>query len=114
MALAGQDKHFAYNWADAQWMWERAQEVGAPLMAGSSAPLAWRAPWLEYEKGVELEAALSIGFSAIESYGFHALETLQCMVERRARGECGVVAVQCIEGAAIWAARDVGWAPSLL
>ena len=37
---AGQDKHFAYNWADAQWMWERAQEVGAPLMAGSSAPLA--------------------------------------------------------------------------
>jgi hypothetical protein len=48
----------------------------------------------------------------VESYGFHALEVLQCMVERRAGGESGVVAVQCIEGSDIWAARDQGRWPA--
>ena len=33
------DKHLAYSWADAKWMWERAAVLGAPLMAGSSVPL---------------------------------------------------------------------------
>eukprot|EP01043_Picozoa_sp_COSAG02_P018207 COSAG02_NODE_844_length_16583_cov_116.650267_3_plen_194_part_00 len=100
------DKHLAYSWADAAWMWDRAETLGAPLMAGSSIPLAWRSPWLEHPKGVQLSEAMAIGYSAVESYGFHALEGLQCMVERRAGGESGVVAVQCIEGRDVWEARD--------
>ena len=106
------DKHLAYSWTDAAWMWKRATELSAPLMAGSSVPLAWRSPWLEHPKGVQLLEALAIGYSAIESYGFHALEGLQCMVERRSGGECGVVAVQCIEGKDIWVARDQGRWPA--
>lgn len=102
------DKHLAYSWADADWMWKRAAALGAPLMAGSSVPLAWRSPWLEHPKGVRLSEALAVGYSAVESYGFHALEGLQCMVERRLGGESGVVAVQCIEGRDIWAARNQG------
>jgi hypothetical protein len=102
------DKHLAYSWADASWMWDRAATLGAPLMAGSSVPLAWRDPWLEHPKGTKLQSALAIGFSAVESYGFHATEVLQSMVERREGGESGVVAVQCLEGAAIWVARDAG------
>ena len=108
------DKHLAYSWTDAAWVWERATALGAPLMAGSSLPLAWRSPQLEHAKGTPIEAALSIGFSAVESYGFHACETLQCMVERRQGGESGVVAVQCIEGSAVWHARDAGLWPSQL
>jgi hypothetical protein len=54
------DKHLAYSWADAKWMWERAAVLGAPLMAGSSVPLACRAPWLEH-KGEQLSEALAIG-----------------------------------------------------
>ena len=46
---------------------------------------------------------------------FHALEGLQCMVERRGRGETGVKAVQLIEGDAVWKAGEEGrWSKDLL
>lgn len=96
------DKHLSYNWPDALWMVQRARELDVPFMAGSSLPTCWRRPFLEYEIGIPLQAAVSIGYGPLESYGFHALETLQCMVERRQGGECGVRAVQCLEGEAMW------------
>lgn len=102
------DKHLAYSWADAEWMWNRAEELDIPLMAGSSLPLAWRRPWLEHDNGVVIDEALAVGYGGIEAYGYHTLETLQCMIERRAGGESGVVAVQCLEGADVWRARDAG------
>jgi hypothetical protein len=100
------DKHFAYDFRDAQWMWDRAQELKIPLMAGSCLPLAWRNPWLEHERGTPIEEALAVGYGGIEAYGYHTLETLLCMVERRRGGESGVVAVQCLEGEEVWRARD--------
>ena len=102
------DKHFSCDFRDARWMWDRAQELDVPLMAGSSLPLCWRNPWLEYDKGTHVEEALSIGYGGIEAYGYHALETLQCMIERRAGGEQGVMSVQCLEGDDVWRARDAG------
>jgi hypothetical protein len=39
---------------------------------------------------------------------FHALEGLQCMVERRRGGETGVKAVQLLEGDAVWKAGEEG------
>ncbi len=109
------DKHLAYSWADAAWMWARKEELGIPLMAGSSLPLCWRRPWLEYDKGgVELEEVMSLSYGSVEAYGYHALETLQCMAERRAGGETGVVSVQCLEGDDVWRARDRGeWSQDL-
>ncbi len=109
------DKHLAYNWQDAAWMWARKQELNIPLMAGSSLPLSWRHPWLEYEKGgVELDEVLALSYGSVEAYGYHALETLQCMVERRVGGETGVVSVQCLEGDEVWRARDRGqWSQEL-
>ena len=108
------DKHFAYSFPDAQWVWDRAQELQIPLMAGSSLPLCWRNPFVEYDKETKVEEALSIGYGGIEAYGYHALETLQCMVERRKGGETGVVSVQCLEGDAVWRARDEGlWSTEL-
>jgi hypothetical protein len=108
------DKHFAYDFRDAEWMWKRAQELDIPLMAGSCLPLAWRNPWLEHDKGVAIEEALAVGYGGIEAYGYHTLETLQCMIERRAGGESGVVSVQCLEGDAVWEAGDKGlWSREL-
>ena len=54
-------------------MWARARELKIPLMAGSSLPLAWRNPWLEYEKETPVEEALAIGYGGIEAYGYHAI-----------------------------------------
>lgn len=108
------DKHFSYDFKDAQWMWDRAQELNIPLMAGSSLPLSWRSPFIEYEKGTNVEEALSIGYGGIEAYGYHALETMQCMVERRPGGEKGVVSVQCLEGDEVWKAGEDGrWSREL-
>ena len=102
------DKHFSYDTQDTLWMWNRAKELGVPLMAGSCLPLAWRNPWLEHPVGTELDEALAIGFGNIEAYGFHAAEILQCMSERRHNGETGIRSVQCLEGDEVWRARDKG------
>jgi hypothetical protein len=108
------DKHLSYNWHDAKWMVDRAASLGAPFMAGSSLPLGWRSPWLEYEQGLPVEEAIAIGFSGLDIYGFHTLETLQCMVERRVGGETGVEAVTCLEGDAVWEAAKAGlWSREL-
>ena len=108
------DKHLSYNWHDAQWMTDRMSELGAPFMAGSSLPVVWRNPWLEHELETPLDEAVAIGFSGLEIYGFHTLEVLQCMVERRAGGETGVAAVTCLEGEAVWQAAERGdWSREL-
>lgn len=109
------DKHLGFAWEDAKWMYDQARGLGFPLMAGSSLPTAWRKPDLAYPLGVDLEEALAIGYGGVEAYGFHALETLQCMIERRRGGESGVVAVTCLEGPAVWQAAKQGrWSRDLL
>lgn len=108
------DKHLAYRWEDARWMVETANALGIPLWAGSSLPIAWRRPQWEHPLGAPLDQALTIGFHMLERYGFHALEALQCQVERRAGGETGVRAVQCLSGAAVWQAAAEGrWSQEL-
>ena len=102
------DKHLSYNWDDANWMYQRAKVLNVPFMAGSSLPTCWRKPFLEHTLDTELDSAIAIGYGGVESYGFHALETLHCMIERRQGGESGVVAVQCLEGPAVWDAADSG------
>ncbi len=108
------DKHLSYNWPDAKWMVDRARALSVPLMAGSSVPLAWRNPWLEYALDTPVEEAIAVAYGGLESYGFHALELLQCMVERRKDGETGIKAVQCLEGEEVWQAGDEGlWSHEL-
>src|SRR5207237_1291996 len=77
------DKHLAATWDDAKWMYDRARKLMVPMMAGSSIPVTWRKPDLTLPKGCELTGAVQIGYGPFEGYGFHALEGLQCMVERR-------------------------------
>ncbi len=109
------DKHLAYAWRDAKHMFDTARDMSIPFLAGSSLPVAWRAPELNLPARCDLTAALALGYGGMESYGFHALETLQCMVERRRGGETGVASVQAVTGDAIGAAlKDRRWSRELL
>jgi hypothetical protein len=49
-----------------------------------------------------------VGVGGSDPMDFHALEGLQCMVERRKGGETGVKAVQMIVGDAVWKAGEDG------
>ncbi len=108
------DKHLSYRWDDAHWMYTTAQQLDIPLWAGSALPVGWRRPNFEHPLDAPIDEALSIGFHMIERYGFHALESLQCQVERRHGGETGVRSVQCLSGDAVWRAADAGrWSVEL-
>ncbi len=108
------DKHLSYSWTEGKLMYDTAQSLGVPMMAGSVLPLTWRQPPLELPLGCQIQEALAVGYGGLEAYGFHALEMLQCMVERRGAGEVGVAAVRCLTGEAVWEAADAGvWSKSL-
>ncbi len=109
------DKHLSVDWDKAKWMYDQSRALGFPLMAGSSLPVTWRRPPLELEIEAPVEHAVVAFHGPKEAYGFHALESLQCMVERRRGGETGVAAVQCIEGPGVWAWTEAHeWAGRLL
>jgi hypothetical protein len=98
------DKHLSWSWADASWMVERTRELNVPFMAGSSLPLTHRSPALEHPLDSPIEEAVAIGHGTPDIYGAHALDILQCMVERRAGGESGVQAVTYMCGEEVWKA----------
>jgi hypothetical protein len=105
------DKHLSYDHQLAAKMVATAKELGFGLMAGSSLPVTWRVPEIEPPLGTPFtEAVVTFGFDrgVPEIYLFHALETLQCMLERRVGGETGVKSVECLEGDAVWQAIDSG------
>jgi hypothetical protein len=109
------DKHLSATWGDARRVYDRARELHVPFMAGSSLPVTWRRPPLQLPRGCELVEAVQVGYGPLEGYGFHALEALQCMVERRRGGETGVRAVRCVQGEEMWRLLDRGaWSRPLL
>ena len=108
------DKHLSWNWDRARRMYDISREMGFAFMAGSSLPVTWRTPSLDLPFGASLREALCIGYGGVDSYDFHALETLQCMVERRCGGEKGVSWLQAYRGDAFWEAHARGlWSPGL-
>lgn len=109
------DKHLSYDWTSAKWMYDQSRRLGFPLMAGSSVPVTWRKPDLRPSADTPWEQCLGVGYSHFEVYGFHTLEAMQVMAERRPGGETGVKAVQALSGPAVWEAAAAGkWDRKLL
>ena len=96
------DKHLADNWHDAKYIYDTARELKIPLMAGSSLPGAWRSPPVDVRRDAKLKQVVGLSYGALDAYGFHGLEMVQSLVERRSGGETGVKRVECLVDQAVW------------
>jgi hypothetical protein len=108
------DKELSWKWDWCKQMVDTSRELGFPLQGGSSLAVTWRVPSVEMPLGSPIREAISIGYGGIASYDFHALETIQCMVERRKGGETGVEWLQTYRGDSFWKAHREGlWSQAL-
>jgi hypothetical protein len=109
------DKHLSWNWDWARKMYDQSKEMGFPLMAGSSLPVTWRTPSVDMPLGSKIREAMCVCYGGVDSYDFHGLETIQCMVERRKGGESGVRWVEAYRGDRFWQAfKDGVWPRELV
>jgi hypothetical protein len=109
------DKHLSWRWDWAKEMYETAKELGAPLMAGSSLAVTYRTPQIEMPSGSRVREAVCVCYGGVDSYDFHGLETIQCMVERRKGGETGVKRLQAYRRDKFWTAYKEGlWSKDLM
>lgn len=111
------DKHLAHDFDDALWMYEQMKARSIPFMGGSSIPHCDHVPVFDPRHLTSLRDVLVISSGGLESYGFHAMEVLQSLAERRDGGETGIRSVQLIDGAGggAWAVMDRGeWPEDLL
>jgi hypothetical protein len=125
--------YMAGSWSEAKQMVQWSREMKFPLMAGTSAPVTFRRPDLDYPLatnfddaplgdrahhsfpfGVDFNEALVIcpeGFGSV----FCGLEILQAFLERRRTGETGIRSIECLLNDSVWRAADEGrWSKELM
>lgn len=102
------DKHLSWNWKDAKAMYDRARAMKIPMQSGSSLPFSWRYPNATIPVGSKIKTITGVAYGGLESYGFHALETIQCLMERRKGGETGVKSIQAYPYEQMWNAEKAG------
>ncbi|MFV1963977.1 MAG: hypothetical protein ACC628_01035 [Pirellulaceae bacterium] len=96
------DKHLSTSWDECVEMVADAKRLGFPFLAGSSLPVTWRLPSIDMPFGAHLSESVCVAYGGVDSYDFHALETAQCMSERRRGGEVGIRNVQALRGDRLW------------
>ena len=98
------DKHLSWNWEWAKEMYDTSRNWNSRSWPARSLPVTWRTPSVEMPLGRAVREALCVCYGGVDSYDFHGLETIQCMVERRRGGETGVKWVQAYRGDKFWEA----------
>ena len=96
------DKHLSTSWDQCVEMVEDSRRLGFPFLAGSSLPVTWRLPAIDLPFDAPLQESVCVAYGGVDSYDFHALETAQCMSERRRGGEVGIRRVHAVRGEKLW------------
>ena len=105
------DKHLSWSFADADAMLAAARELAFPVYAGSSIPHCPMQPAVEIRPGDRIPEALALFYGHEEHYGYHSIEFLQSLLEKRSGGECGIARVRALEGSALTEALENGEIP---
>jgi hypothetical protein len=100
------DKHLSTRWTECAEMVEDSKRLGFPFLAGSSLPVTWRLPSIDMPYDAHLTESVCVAYGGPDSYDIHALETAQCMSERRRGGEVGIESVHALRGDAMWNALE--------
>jgi hypothetical protein len=96
------DKHLSTTWERCAEMVADSKRLNFPFFAGSSLPVTRRMPAIDMPHGVPLRESVCVAYGGIDSYDIHALETAQCMSERRQGGEVGIRQVHAVRGERMW------------
>lgn len=96
------DKHLSTTWERCAEMVADSKRLRFPFFAGSSLPVTRRLPAIDMPHGVPLAESVCVAYGGVDSYDIHALETAQCMSERRRGGEVGIRSVHALRDAALW------------
>lgn len=100
------DKHLSTEWSECVEMVEDSRRLDFAFLAGSSLPVTWRLPEVDMPYGVPVRESVCVAYGGVDSYDFHALETAQCMSERRRGGEVGIREVHALRGEKLWEHLD--------
>ena len=96
------DKHLSTNWDECVEMVEDSRRLDFAFLAGSSLPVTRRMPAIDMPLNTPLKESVCVAYGGVDSYDIHALETSQCMSERRRGGETGVKQVHALRGENLW------------
>lgn len=96
------DKHLSTVWEECQEMVADSRRLKFHFHAGSSLPVTWRLPEFDLPYGADLRESACVAYGGVDSYDFHALETAQCMSERRRGGEVGIKSVLALKNEKLW------------
>ena len=100
------DKHLSTDWDECVEMVADSQRLGFAFLAGSSLPVTWRHPSIDMPYNADLQESVCVAYGGPDSYDIHALETAQCMSERRRGGEVGIESVHAVRGDKVWEILD--------
>ncbi len=96
------DKHLSTSWKECVEMVDDSKRLKFPFHSGSSLPVTVRMPSIDMPWGADLRESVCVAYGGVDSYDFHALETAQCMSERRKGGEVGIRSVLALRDEKVW------------
>jgi len=90
------DKHLSWSFEQSAEMLAVAEAMQFPLYGGSSIPHCKLDPGDPVARQETLVEGVALFGGHEEFYGFHIIEFVQSLIEKRASGECGIVRVRAL------------------